>query len=247
MKEYPYPDLDRPGVVRRAAAGAWHVPSGFWFLLRHPSLWPTAVLPVLVALACLFSGLVLGAFTVQRLEVHVLPGRQLGGVWGFVVTIAVWIGVLGAGMALGLAVALLLTAPLLDRLSRLTERKVQGRMGDHGHGLRWEFSQSLRGSLYLLLRAPFIFLLGLIPVLGPSLGMFWGAHSVALQQTDMALTRRGFEFARRRAWHRRYRAESIGFGLAGLLLLVVPLADFLIAPVLAVGATLLVMEIEGEA
>jgi len=247
VKEYPYPDLDRPGVVRRAAAGAWHVPSGFWFLVRHPSLWPTAALPVLVALACLSSGLVLGAFTVQQLEVHVLPGRQLGGVWGFVVTIAVWIGVLGAGMALGLAVALLLASPLLDRLSRLTERKVQNRLGDRSLGLRWEIAQALRGSLYLLLRAPFIFLLGLIPLLGPGLGMLWGAHSLALQQTDMALTRRGFEFARRRAWHRRYRAESMGFGLAGLLLLVVPLADFLIAPVLAVGATLLVMEIEGEA
>ncbi len=247
MKEYPDPDRDRPGVVRRAAAGAWHVPSGLWFLIRNPSLWPTAVLPVLVALACLAAGLVLGAFTVQRLEAQVLPGRQLGGVWGFVVTIAVWVGVLGAGMALGLAVALLLSAPLLDRLSRLTELKMRGPFADRSGGLRWELAQSLRGSFYLLLRAPFIFLLGLIPVLGPTVGILWGAHCLALQQTDMALTRRGFEFPRRRAWHRRYRAESVGFGLAGLLLLVTPLAGLLIAPVLAVGATLLVMEIEGEA
>ncbi len=223
------------------------MPSGFWFLIRHPSLWPTAALPVLVALACLLSGLVLGAFTVQRLEAQVLSGRQLAGIWGFVVTVALWIGVLGAGLALGLAVALLLAAPLLDRLSRLTELKIRGRLGDQARGLPWEIAQSLRGSLYLLIRAPFIFLLGLIPLLGPALGMLWGAHSLALQQADMALTRRGFEFARRRQWHRRYRAESLGFGLAGLLLLVIPLADLLIAPVLAVGATLLVMEIEGDA
>lgn len=247
MKEYAQPDLERPGVIRRAAAGAWHVPSGLWFLIRSPSLWPTALLPVVAVLGCLVAGLVLGAFSVQWLEGRVAQLRPVAGILGFVLTLSLWIGALSAGMALGLAVALLLAAPLLDRLSRLTERKVRGGWADQSDGLRWEIVQALRGSLYLLLRAPFVFLLGLVPIVGPVLGLGWGAHALALQQTDMALTRRGFEFARRRLWHRRYRAESIGFGLAGLLLLVIPLADLLIAPVLAVGATLLVMEIEGEA
>ena len=32
----------RPGLLRRAAAGAWEVPAGFWFLARNPRLWPLA-------------------------------------------------------------------------------------------------------------------------------------------------------------------------------------------------------------
>ncbi len=247
MKEYPYPQLERPSRLRRAVAGAWHVPSALWFLVRNPALWPTALLPAVIALGCLAAGLVLGAFSVQWLESRLLASRQLAGVWGFAFTLTLWVGALGAGMALGLAVALLVTAPLLDRLSRLVERKMLGRWIDQGGGLRWEITQSLRGSLYMLLRAPLIFLLGLIPILGPLAGMLWGAHAVALQQTDMALARRGFEFERRRSWHRHFRTESVGFGLAGLLLLAVPLAHFLIAPVLAVGGTRLVMELEGEA
>jgi uncharacterized protein involved in cysteine biosynthesis len=79
---------------------------------------------------------------------------------------------------------------------------------------------------------------------GPVAGTIWGAHALAFQQTDVPLARRGRDFRSRRAWHRRYRAESIGFGLAGLVTLIVPLANLLIGPALAVGGTLLVIEFE---
>src|SRR5262245_24541167 len=46
----------RPGAMRRAGAGAWHVAAGFAFLLRRPSLWPLAVLPTLLMVVCLASG-----------------------------------------------------------------------------------------------------------------------------------------------------------------------------------------------
>ncbi len=45
-------------------------------------------------------------------------------------------------------------------------------------------------------------------------------------------------------WHRRYRAESLGFGLAGLVILFLPLANLLLVPALAVGATRLVLELQ---
>ena len=65
----------RPGFVRRMAAGAWHLLSGFWFLLRRPSFWPLAALPTLLAVVCVLSGIALGAFAIPWLETHVLPGR----------------------------------------------------------------------------------------------------------------------------------------------------------------------------
>ena len=40
--------------------------------------------------------------------------------------------------------------------------------------------------------------------------------------------------------------SSLGFGLAGMVTLVVPFANFLLAPALAVGGTLLVLELEED-
>jgi uncharacterized protein involved in cysteine biosynthesis len=62
--------------------------------------------------------------------------------------------------------------------------------------------------------------------------------------TDPALTRRGATFRDKRAWHRRWLPESQGFGLAGMVGLLVPFANLLLAPALVAGATLLVVELE---
>ena len=65
----PNPESDRrPGLVRRVAAGAWHVPAGFAILLRNPRLWPLATLPVALAVGLMFLGAVLGIFLIPRVE-----------------------------------------------------------------------------------------------------------------------------------------------------------------------------------
>ena len=132
----------------------------------------------------------------------------------------------------------------LERISRKVEAQVHGDTSESQRGIWWEMLQAFKGSLYFLLSAPVVLLLSLIPLVGPVAGSLWGAHALAFQQTDVPLARRGRDFRARRAWHRRYRAESIGFGLAGLITLIVPLANLLIGPALAVGGTLLVIEFE---
>jgi CysZ protein len=62
--------------------------------------------------------------------------------------------------------------------------------------------------------------------------------------TDPALTRRGLSFSDKRRWHRRWRAESLGFGLAGMLGLLVPFANLVVGPALVAGGTLLVLDLE---
>jgi uncharacterized protein involved in cysteine biosynthesis len=237
----------RPGLLRRMAAGAWHVLSGFWFLLRHPSFWPLAALPTILAVVCVLSGIALGAFMIPWLESHILPERgKIAAGFGILLSLALYLGTLLAGAIGGLAVALLLSAPLLERLSRRVEAYVRVQRFEHGGGYGWELAQAFRGALYFLFAAPVVFLLSLIPLLGPPLGLLWGAHSVAFQQTDMPLTRRGLDFGQRRAWHRLYRPESLGFGLIGLVFLIVPVVNFLLAPALTVGGTLMVLEIEED-
>jgi CysZ protein len=236
---------ERPGIFRRAAAGAWHVPAGFVFIFKNPPVWPLAVLPALLAVVCVIGGLFLGAYAIPLLEKVLVPGEgKIAERLGFLLTLALWIGAVAAGMILGLAVALLLSAPILERISRKVEARVHGEASESRRGIWWEMLQAFKGSMYFLLSAPVVLLLSLIPLVGPVAGTLWGAHALAFQQTDVPLARRGRDFRARRAWHRRYRAESIGFGLAGLVTLVVPFANLLIGPALAAGGTLLVIEFE---
>jgi CysZ protein len=236
---------ERPGMFRRAAAGAWHVPAGFVYIFKTPSMWPLAILPALLAVACVLGGFFLGLFAIPQLEKVLVPGEgKIAERLGFLLTLALWVGAVAAGMILGLAVALLLSAPILERISRKVEAQVHGDTSESQRGIWWEMLQAFKGSLYFLASAPVVLLLSLIPLVGPVAGTIWGAHALAFQQTDVPLARRGRDFRARRAWHRRYRAESIGFGLAGLVTLIVPLANLLIGPALAVGGTLLVIEFE---
>jgi uncharacterized protein involved in cysteine biosynthesis len=235
----------RPGLLRRAAAGAWHVPAGFVYLLRNPSLLSLALVPVLLAVVFLVGGLGLGIVLGPAVDARFAPSpdRMSPGVV-FIASLLLWVGTIGASIALGFAVALLLSAPVLDLLSRRVEARVRGRADEEDKGLGFAVGQSLLGAFYFLLAAPGVFLLGLIPLVGPILAALWGARALAFQFTDPTLGRRGLTFREKRVWHRRWLPESEGFGLAGMVTLLIPLANVLMAPALAAGGTLLVLELE---
>jgi len=236
---------ERPGLLRRLAAGAWHVPAGFALLARRPRLWPLALLPVAAVFVLVVAGAVAAAFAVPHLQALLLPEPGRGPEWLVLpAMLGLWVGTVCAGMAFGFAIALFLTAPLLDLLSARVETLVRGEAPSGSRGLVWEALQALRGALYFLAAAPLVFLVSLIPIVGPALGAFWAARALAFQFTDGPLTRRGLAFRDRRAWHRLWRAESQGFGLAGVVTLLVPFANFLLAPALAAGGTLLVLDLE---
>jgi uncharacterized protein involved in cysteine biosynthesis len=219
--------------------------AGFGFLIRRPSLWPLAILPAVLAAVCLIGGLLGALYSVGWVE-RLLPPQGQMTVAGFIMTITIYVGTIAAGLVLGLAVALLLSAPILERLSRRVDELVRGEKIDRSKGLRWELAQAFRGTLYFVAAAPAVVLLDLIPIVGPPLALLWGSYALAFQQTDAALARRGMDFAERRAWHRYWKLECLGFGLAGIVTLIVPLANFLVGPALAVGGTLLVLELEDQ-
>jgi len=235
----------RPGVVRRAFAGAWHVPAGFAFLLRRPGLWPLAFLPALLAVLLMAAGAILAVYLVPDAQRAVAPAPGRAPSWvELPLTLLLSVATIGAGIFLGLGVALLLTAPLLDLLSRRVELRARGSLSETGKGIGWEMAQALRGAVYFVIAAPGVFVLGLIPVVGPFLSVLWGARAVAFQMTDPALSRRGMGFAEKRRWHREWLPESEGFGLAGMIGMLVPFANLLLGPALVTGGTLLVLEID---
>jgi CysZ protein len=246
VSESPETPLPPPGVLKRAAAGAWHVPAGLVFLLRRPRLWLLALLPAALAVAFVALGFVAGLFAARSVDAALAPAPESLPEWlGLTLTVFLWIGTVAAGMIVGFGAALALASPLLERLSRRVETLVRGQAVGAATGVRWELAQALRAAGYFIVAAPGVFLLGLVPVLGPGLAALWGAHALAFQETDGTLARRGLDFRARQAWHRRWRPESLGFGLAGLVTLIVPLANLLLAPAVAVGATRLVLELEG--
>lgn len=235
----------RPGPLWRALAGAFHVPAGIAFLVRAPRLWLLAALPAGLTAVLLVFGLLAGLFAVPFVDELIAPQREERGLLALLFAAAIWGGLPVAGLLLGLALALLLASPILERLSWAVERHVLGQAIDARQGgLAWEVSQSLRGALYFAARTPGFFLVSLVPFVGPVLGALWGAHALAFQMTEPPLQRQGLDFWARRMWHRRYRAESLGFGLAGLVTLFLPLANLLLVPALAVGATRLVLELQ---
>jgi CysZ protein len=235
----------RPSLTLRAAAGAWHVPAGFGFILRRPGLWPLAALPAALAVLLLLLGLVLGVFLGPRVDARFAPAPGSVPVWvELPVSLLLWTATLGSCVFLGLGIALALASPVLEQLSRQVEARARGRALDAGKGLRWEAAQALRGSLYFLAAAPGVFLLGLVPIAGPLLSLAWGGRAIAFQMTDPALTRRGLGFSDKRRWHRAWRGESVGFGLAGMVGLLVPFANLVLGPALVAGGTLLVLDLE---
>ena len=241
----PVPAVSRPGFVRRAGAGAWHVPAGFGFLLRHPRLWPLAALPTFFAVLLMLAGAILAIYMVPKVESYVAPTPGQLPVWvELPVSLLLWTATVGAGIFLGLGLALLLSAPLLDLLSRRVEAQARGVVDDAGPGLRFEIVQSLRGAVYFLVAAPGVFLLGFVPVIGPLLSLLWGARAVAFQMTDPALSRRGMSFAAKRRWHHEWLFESEGFGLAGMVGLLAPFANLALGSALVAGGTLLVLDLE---
>ena len=105
----------------------------------------------------------------------------------------------------------------------------------------------MRGALFFAAAVPVAFLIGLVPFVGPPLATLWGAFALAFQFTDGPLTRRGRDFGEKLRWHREWGPEAIGFGLAGLLAVLVPFANLLVAPALTVGAARLVLDLGGAA
>lgn len=244
------PPATRPAGWRRAAAGAWHVPAGFFFLLRNPPLWPLAALPAALAIALSTLGLGASWYYVPRVLLAFGPAREtVGDFVSLAAAIVLGLVTLVTGAMLGLGLALLLTAPLLDLLSQRTERRERGlpEGGAPGRGLPFEIASSLRGALFFAVAVPLAFLTGLVPFVGPPLATLWGAFALAYQFTDGPLGRRGFEFGEKLRWHREWGPEAIGFGLVGLLAVLVPFANLLVAPALTVGATRLVLDLGGAA
>jgi len=237
-------DQHRPGIVRRFAAGAWHLLSGVLFVSVRPRLWLLAIVPAGLGSALTVLGALLGWYTLRVVERTLLPGAGALPEWlSASLIVSLGLATVAGGASLGLAVSLVVCAPLLDRLAARVVALLRGEQAALGD-LRQDSVRSVKAALVFAGAVLILLLLALTPILGPLVALLWGGYALAFQQTEPALTRLGQTYSERRAWHREWRWESLGFGVAGLVALAVPLVQLLVVPALTVGATLLVLEIE---
>ncbi|HVR21014.1 MAG TPA: EI24 domain-containing protein [Polyangiaceae bacterium] len=246
------PSGESPGARPGFGAGVRAVFEGFGTIARTPSLWPMALVPlvVLLALEAVFVTLAvtLGAPFVRSLF---SAESELGRVgvsllsYGAIALLAV------IGWLVAVPLASPLSAPALEHVVRRVEsdlgvppRTPLGFFRELACGFR-----ALAGGLAVCV--PLLALLWLVELVLPPvvvvttpLKIMVSSLLVAWGLFDYPLTLRGIGFRARFALVRENFTAVLGFGLAFLLVFWVPCCGVALLPVGAAAATRLVVEIE---
>ena len=145
-------------------------------------------------------------------------------------------------------VANLLASPFNGMLAEAVEGRLTGReaqaatlgkiMKDAGLAVRSE----LRKLGYILVRIVPLLLLFLVPVVGPILWAGFSAWMLAISYVDYPMGNHGYTFPDQRQVLREQRWMALGFGLAVMAAMAVPVLNFIIMPCAVAGATVMYVE-----
>lgn len=224
--------------------------SGFR-LLGKPGVRLFVVIPLLINIV-LFAGILYYLF--QQVDVlHSFLEQQLSGWWEWLdwlfwllwpLFILVSLLVIYFGFSI---VANFIAAPFNGFLAAAVEKHLTGNWPDDSSSLKQlplEIIRALKGELskmgYFAVRALPLLLLFVIPMINVAAPFIWflfGAWMLALEYLDFPMGNRGYTFpAIRRIMSGRRRA-ALGFGMAALLLTMIPILNFIAVPVAVAGAT----------
>jgi len=253
--------------------GAVLLPRAFGLLRREQTLWlPAAIPAVLTALCLTAAGALVYANAGEILAglSGALPSFQADAwyewLWvgpaialRFVAVGVLFVAATAVALVSGVLLATLLSSPVLDLLSQRVERVLTGSaVGDNEASMSAGVLRDALGSLLNEARRIGLFSavwlgvtgVGLLLPFGPVLvPIALGAVAIAflpLEYAGFALDRRRVSFAGRRAWLARHRPKSLGFGLAGFAIGLIPGLNFLLLPALIVAGTLFVLEAPPE-
>ncbi|GAA4885196.1 EI24 domain-containing protein [Actinomycetospora straminea] len=152
------------------------------------------------------------------------------------------------------AVTLAVGGPFYERLAEIVDDEVGAVPAVRETSWVGSVARGARDGLLLValsvLAAIPLFLLGLVPVVGPVLGpaaaALVGGRLLMIELTAPALQRRGLDFRARRRLLRTRRAATWGVGVPTYLLAAIPFVAILAIPAASAAATLLARELRGE-
>jgi CysZ protein len=228
---------------------------GIGFLGGNRDLWGTAILPVLINAVVFVGGLITYIVFFPDILHWLVDYPQAWWQWiVYVLAILLLVAVAALVIVFGFTlIGCVIAAPFLDTLSEKVERKEGWTAEPAGvrQSLRDIFG-SMRFALMVLalfaISQGLLLLLLLLPglgavaygVLAPLLGGFF----FALEFFNLPLARRRLSAGAQIRYALDNLGYTVGFGVAVFFTTLVPLLNFLLLPAAAVGATLLVRELE---
>jgi CysZ protein len=261
---------DQQVVVPKPAKGLTRKGAGFFtgisFLLRglgmyarSPRLMLLGLIPAVISFAVLVAAFATMLFFVDDVARWVTPfaddwssdlrnSVRLLAMFGIA---AIW-GVLS--ILLFAAFTLVIGQPFYEAISKRVEDGLGGVPGEIDVSFWRTLPRTIVDSVRLALLTGFvgifIFLMGLIPVIGQIAAFVLtgtlGGWVMALELTSVPFERRGLRLRDRRWWLRQHRSMAIGFGAATVVCFLIPLGAILVMPAAVAGATLLSRRVFGQ-
>ncbi len=231
---------------------------GASFLLKGLRMWrrrPGLMLLGLVP-AVIVAVLLLAAFVALLLWADDLIGwatpfaDSWGQVWRRVLRIGLYVAVLLGALLLSMVTFTGLTLavgdPFYEKIWMETERMLGGDVPEKGVGWLRAIRDGAGLMLLGLATTIFVFVVGLVPVIGPIVGPVIGAviagRLLAGELVSRALEARGMDRAAQKALLADHRDAMFGFGVTVQLCFFVPGGAVLMMPAAVVGSTMLARE-----
>lgn len=237
------------------AKGFWFPFNSFFYVKRHPRLYPFIILPVVINVVSFCLVIYFGFDFYRNLVMSRIPQ---GDAWYwlilnyFVVLLAIVV-VLVLIFFTFAVVGSLLASPFNDVLSEKTEILLGGHLPQGPFALlpfirgagRAMFTEAKKVGVFLLGMLVLLFL-HFLPVLGtlfyPILSVAWTAFFLVMEYTGYVFIRKGLSFKAQRQIVYRNTALMSGFGLGLFCLLAIPFLQFFCIPLGVVGAVRLLAE-----
>ncbi len=245
----------RPGIKD----GIQSLLAGFG-LLKQPGVRLFVIIPLLINTLLFAAVIVYGAHQLEQL-IAWLEGQLSGWWWEWVDWVLWLLWPLFAVFALllvffGFAIlANLIAAPFNGYLAAAVEQHLTGTWPDEGGSLKQlpqEVVKAVGGEVRKLLYFALwglplllLFVIPLINIVAPVVWFLFGAWVLALEYMDFPLGNHGHTFPGIRRIVARQRPAAFGFGMAALLLGMIPVLNFIAMPVAVAGATRLSIRMEG--
>jgi CysZ protein len=256
------PDFSTSTATRQFAYGFGLLFRAAVTMIRTPSLWPWIAFPIALTMLLLTGSAWLTWSHGTDITSSMLAWPQSDGVaarlgaaaWhvaNVVVHVVVFFVLAAVSWLLGNALA----SPFYERMSAAVEVITRGRVNDEV----WDTRQMLLDlaasvvhtgaclMMYLSLACPAA-LLNLIPVVGQVaafvLGTGFAAFFMAREVLDHPMSRRRFSLRRKLGLCRAHLWPVLGLGTGIVLLLGIPLANFLSMPAAVIAGTMLYLDLQ---
>jgi CysZ protein len=239
--------MTQAGSARRAPHNNPLTGAGYLFkglrLVLLPGMRRYVVVPALINIVLFGAVLYFGSGWIHDLARELLPEWLA---WLAVVLVPLFLVLSAVAVFFTFTlVANLLASPFNGMLAEAVESRLTGRpappasMGRLMKDVGIAIASELRKLGYILVRIVPLLLLFLVPLAGPLLWALFSAWMLAIAFMDYPMGNHGLGFAEQRRILAGQRWLGLGFGLAVMAAMAVPVVNFFVMPCAVAGATAL--------